>query len=318
MKAIVREKYGDASVLALKEIPKPKINPNQLMVKVKAASLNKADWHLMSGKPLLLRLSTGLFKPKNIGLGGDLAGIVEQVGKEVRRFKVGDEVYGELPSGHFASLAEYAISLDTALAKKPSNLSFEESAALPLAALTALQGLRNTAQLMKGDELLINGASGGVGSYAIQIAKILGAKVTAVCSSLKVEQAKQLGADVVIDYNKYDFTTLEKKYDVIFDVVGNHKIRKISSILKRGGKYACAAAVMGVLLKGWWYKLINQQKMSIFLAKQNTADLQTITKWAEEGKLKAVIEETFSLKDAPEAMLKMSKGGLKGKLIITI
>tara|TARA_B100001109_G_scaffold255232_1_gene257286 strand:- start:175 stop:1131 length:957 start_codon:yes stop_codon:yes gene_type:complete len=318
MKAIVREKYGEAAVLELKEIPKPQVAQNEVLIKVLAASLNKADWHLMTGTPFPLRFSTGIFKPKNIGIGADFAGMVEQVGSDVKQFKVGDEVYGELPSSSFGSLAEYVCTIESVLAKKPNGISFEESAAIPLTALTALQGLRNTAQLKEGMKLLINGASGGVGSYAIQIAKNLGAHVTAVCSTAKLEQAKRLRADEVIDYTIQDFTTVEKKYDAIFDMIGNHRLRAISKVLKKGGKYACGAAALEVLFKGWWYKLGKQQSMKIFLAKPNRADLQTLTKWLEEGSLKAVIEKTYTLDDAPEAMQKLSNGGLKGKLVIVM
>ncbi|NVK75121.1 MAG: NAD(P)-dependent alcohol dehydrogenase [Oceanospirillaceae bacterium] len=317
MKAIVRESYGNAQVLELKEVPVPKVGPKEVLVKVLAASVNKADVYMMQGKPFPLRFSIGLFKPKTIGLGADVAGIVESIGTDVSQFKVGDEVFGDLSAGVFGSFAEYAVASEESLALKPTGSSFEEAAALPMAAVTALQGLRDADFVKSGDRVLINGASGGVGSYAIQIAKIHGAEVTAVCSSRNVEQALRLGADFVIDYTKEDFTKGEKEYSVIFDMVANHKVANLSKVLTKGGSYACGAFSTDLLLNSWKFKKRNQRS-KLFMAKPTRSDLQLIAKWVEEGKLKAVIQKAYSLDDTPEAMERIQKGGMSGKLVVEV
>ncbi len=318
MKAIQRAVYGDSSSLELVESPKPEIGAKEVLVKVLASSLNKADWHMMTGNPFPVRFTAGFPKPKFKVLGADVAGIVEQIGTEVSQFKIGDEVYGDLSGDGFGAWAEYLKAPESALANKPSEISFEEAAALPLAAVTALQGLRDKAQIKPGDELLINGASGGVGSYAIQIAKILGARVTAVCSASKTEQALALGADEVIDYGQSDFTQSGKKWSVIFDTVANHPLAAISAVLEPKGRYVSGAAALSIPLKAWWYKLTAGQEMKLFMAKPNRPDLQSLAQWAEEGSLKAVIEARYSLDDVPEAMRKLERGSLKGKLVISL
>lgn len=318
MKAIIRKEYGTPARLMLREIERPEPKPNEILVKVLAASVNKADWHLLSGKPFPIRLMAGLFKPKYQTLGADIAGIVERVGSGVTQFRPGDEVYGDLSGSGFGGFAEYVITDESRLAIKPSNLTYEETAALPMASITALQGLRDKGKIREGQEVLINGASGGVGSYAIQIAKAYGAKVTAVCSTAKVKNALNQGADHVIDYTNQDFTKGKKQYDLIFDVVGNHAVTVISQVLKRNGCYVSCAFSMSAILLGPWKTLTEKKKMVSLLASANQADLQTISKLAEEGKIRPVIERSFTLDDVPEALQIIGKGRSAGKLVITI
>ncbi|MEK6481771.1 NAD(P)-dependent alcohol dehydrogenase [Catalinimonas sp. 4WD22] len=318
MKAIIRKEYETPASLMLKEVKRPEPKPNEILVKVLAASVNKADWHLLRGKPFPVRLMAGFFKPKNLILGADIAGIVERVGSEVTQFRPGDEVYGELSGSGFGGFAEYVTTDEKRLAKKTSNLTYEETAALPIASITALQGLRDKGKIKAGQEVLINGASGGVGSYAIQIAKAYGAQVTAVCSTTKVENALNQGADHVIDYTVQDFTKHKKQYDLIFDVVGNHSVTAISRVLKRNGYYVSCAFSMGAILLGPWKTLTEKKKMISLLASANQADLQTISKLAEEGRLKPFIEKSFTLDDVPEALQIIGKGRSAGKLVITI
>ena len=221
MKAIVHRCYGSADVLKFEEIAKPIAADDEVLVKVRAASVNPLDWHYMSGTPYIMRMSSGLGAPENMRMGVDFAGIVEAVGKNVKRFKPGDEVFG----GRTGALAEYvAVREDRTLALKPSNLSFEQAAAIPVAAITALQGLRDKGRLQPGQKVLINGASGGVGTFAVQIAKSFGAEVTGVCSTRNVEMVRSIGADHVIDYTKQNFTEGAQRYDLILDNVGNHSL----------------------------------------------------------------------------------------------
>lgn len=318
MKAIVNKKYGSPDILELKEVTSPAPKPNEVLVKVFAASINKADEYMLRGEPFPVRIAGGLFKPKYQILGADIAGIVERVGLQVSQLKPGDEVYGDLSGAGFGGFAEYVAADEKLLAKKPSTLTFEETAALPMAAVTALQGLRDIGKLKAGQEVLINGASGGVGGFAIQIAKALGAKVTAVCSTRKMENAFAQGADQVIDYTVQEFTQVKKRYDLIFDVVGNHPVNALSRVLNSKGTYVSAAFSMTTFFLGLWKSMTEGKKMTNFLAKANQADLQFICKLAEEGKLKPVIEKTFALEDLPKAMHKIANGSSSGKLLITI
>ncbi len=318
MKAMITEKYGSPDLLELREINRPEPKANQVLVKVMAASVNKADWLILRGEPFPVRLMAGVFKPKYQTLGADVAGIVEQVGSEVTQFRPGDEVFGDLSGCGFGGFAEYVLAEEKYLAKKPLNLTFQETAALPMASVTALQGLRDKGKIKAGDQVLINGASGGVGSYAIQIAKSYGAIVTAVCSTQKTEQAKRLGADEVIDYRQDDFTQQEKQYDLIFDVVANHPINAVSRVLKKGGHYVAVAFSMGAMILGPWKSIMEGKTMTSLLASANQSDLQVICKLAEEGKLSAVIQETFTLDGVPEALWKIGKGGTAGKLVVSL
>jgi len=318
MKAIINEKYGSPDILELREVERPEPKPNQVLVKVLAASVNRADYYLLKGEPFPVRLAAGFFKPKNQILGADIAGVVERIGSKVDQLKVGDEVYGDLSSAGFGGFAEYVAVDENLLTKKPSNLSFEETAALPMAAVTALQGLRDVGKLKAGQEVLINGASGGVGGFAVQIAKALGAEVTAVCSTSKIENALNQGADHVIDYTQEDFTKGKKQYDLIFDVVGNHSVNTLSRKLKSKGRYVSSSFSLSTLFLGPWKSIAEGKKMTNFLAKVSKADLQFICKLAEERKLKPMIQQTFTLDDAPEALHKMGSGSSSGKLVIVM
>lgn len=300
------------------EVPKPEPKDNEVLIRILAASLNKADLFILSGSPFPVRLMAGLFRPSIQILGADVAGIIERVGSKVTQFQVGDAVFGDLSGSGFGGFAEYAVTDESKLAKKPSKLTFEESASLPMAAVTALQGLRNTGSLASGEYILINGASGGVGNYAIQIAKALGANVTAVCSTKNKDIAKKSGADQVVDYSLNDFTQTEEKYDLILDMVANKSIHEITKILRKNGRYIACAFSAEAMITGPWISLLERKKVKNFLAKTNQADLQFIAKLAEEGKLTPNIQQTFTLDDVPEAMEMLGKSGISGKLVITI
>lgn len=318
MKAMVYTRYGAPDVLHLREVERPEPNKDEVLIRVLAASVNKADWHILNGKPFPVRLMAGLLKPKFQTLGADVSGIVERVGKRVTQFKPGDEVFGELSGSGFGGFAEFVLTDEQRLAKKPSNLSHELSAALPMAALTALQGLRGKGGISAGQQVLINGASGGVGGFAIQIVKAFGAHVTAVCSGKKETLAREFGADVMIDYTQTDFTKGSTYYDLIFDVIGNHSIRSIDKVLKRGGRYVSCAFSMGAILLGPWKTITEGKKFTNLISSATNSDLQFISKLAEEGKLKPHIQRIFTLDDVPEAVGIMGKGGMSGKLVITI
>ncbi|MBV6641120.1 MAG: NAD(P)-dependent alcohol dehydrogenase [Cyclobacteriaceae bacterium] len=318
MKAIVNKKYGSPDILELREVARPEPKSNEILIRVLAASVNKADWHILNGKPYPVRLMSGLMKPKYQILGADVAGVVERVGAKVTQFRPGDEVYGDLSGSGFGGFAEFVVTSENFIAKKPSSFTYEQAAALPMAAVTALQGLRNKGGISQGDEVLINGASGGVGSFAVQIAKAFGAHVTAVCSTQKVDLALQQGADIVVDYKKDDFTRMGKSYDLIFDTVANHSIRSTERVLKKGGSYIACAFSPGAMFLGPWYSVIKGKVMTNMLASTNQADLQYISKLAEEGKLKPVIQDTFTLDDVPDALKMMAKGSLTGKLVISM
>lgn len=318
MKAIINKSYGSPEVLQLMEVERPEPNEDQVLIKVLAASVNKADWHVMRGKPIPVRLMTGMSKPKYKTLGADVSGIVERVGKNVQQFKPGDEVFGELSATGFGGFAEFVITDEKRIAKKPSNLSHELAAALPMASLTAVQGLRSKGKISEGQQVLINGASGGVGGFAIQIAKAFGAHVTAVCSANKEANAKKFGADEVIDYNQTNFTEGTSSYDLIFDVIGNHPVRSINKVLKKGGRYVSCTFSLRALVLGPWKSITEDKKFINLISSATQSDLQFICKLAEESKLMPHIQKIFTLDDVPEAVGMMGKGGMTGKLIITI
>src|SRR5215208_62511 len=232
MKAIVYTEYGSPDVLQFKEVERPTPSDNEVLVKIYAASANAADWHLMRAEPFLARLENGLFQPKITKLGADLAGRVEAVGRNVKQFQVDDEVFGYMPLNELGGFAEYVSAKEDALALKPARLTFEQAAAVPLAAFTALQGLRDKGQIQPGQKVLINGASGGVGTFAVQIARALGAEVTGVCSTRNVDLARSLGADHVIDYTREDFTRSDRRYDLLLDIAGSRSWRECRRVLE--------------------------------------------------------------------------------------
>jgi NADPH:quinone reductase-like Zn-dependent oxidoreductase len=326
MKAVVYTNYGSPDVLEIREIKKPAPNDDQVLVKVRAAAINPLDWHFMEGKPYIMRaMIGGMRKPKSPQLGVDLAGEVEAVGKNVTQFKPGDEVFG---TGHGAAFAEYVCANKTKLVLKPANVTFAEGAAVPIAALTALQGLRDYGKVQPGQKVLINGASGGVGTFAVQIAKTLGAEVTGVCSTRNVELVQSLGADHVIDYTKEDFTKGSERYDVILDNVGTQPLSGFRHVLKPngilvmiGGGGPTDGKWVGAMTRPIKTKLMSpfvSQKMSMMLAEIRQEDLATMADLMQSGKVKPVIDRTYPLGQIREAMTYLEEGHARGKVIITM
>lgn len=322
MKAIVYTKYGSPDVLQIKEVEKPLPKADEVLVKVHAASVNAADWHLLTADIFLVRLAMGLFKPKNTILGGDVAGRVEAVGRDVKQFQPGDEVFGDIFEHGNGSFAEYVTAPEYTLALKPTNLSFEEAAAVPLAAITALRGLRDQGQLQAGQKVLINGASGGVGTFAVQLAKYLGAEVTAVCSTRNLDKARTLGADYVIDYTKENFTQNGQHYDLIFAVNGYHPISAYERALTPQGIYVMAggaqAQMFQALLLGPWKSKRGGKKLGALTVKPNQADLALLKALLETGKVVPVIDKRYPLHEVPEALRYLGTGHAQGKIVITV
>jgi NADPH:quinone reductase-like Zn-dependent oxidoreductase len=288
MKAIVYTTYGSPDVLQLQEIAKPTPKDDQVLVKVLAASAAAGDWHLLSGKPFLMRLmGFGLLKPKNTILGADIAGRVEAVGRNVTQFQPGDEVFGDLSRCGFGAFAEYVAVPEHALAPKPTRLTFEQAAAVPVSAVTALQGLRDKGQIQPGQKVLINGASGGVGTFAVQIAKSFGAEVTGVCSTSKLDLVRSLGADHVIDYTQVDFTQNSQRYDLILAANGYHPLSDYKRALNAKGTYVMAggstAQMFEAMLLGPWISMVGSKKMGNLLMKPNKKDLVFMKELIEAG-----------------------------------
>jgi NADPH:quinone reductase-like Zn-dependent oxidoreductase len=320
MKAIVYTEYGTPDVLQLKEVEKPVPKDNEVLVEVKAVSVNAYDWHLLTADIFPMRLmGVGLFIPKNTILGADIAGRVEAVGRNVKQFQPGDEVFGEIGHGGFA---EYACAPESRLALKPANLSFEEAAAVPMAALTALQGLRDVGQIRPGQKVLINGASGGVGTFAVQIAKSFGAEVTAVCSPRNLDQSRSLGADHVIDYTKEDFTQNRRQYDLIFAANGYHPLAAYKRALTPKGMYVMAggkpAQMFQSMLLGSWLSEKDGRKMGGVSAHIDQKDLLTLKELLEAGKVVPVIDRRYPLSEAAEALRYLGAGHARGKVVITV
>ena len=320
MKAIVYTKYGSPDVLQLKEMEKPTPRDDEVLVKIHAASVNAYDWHFLTADIFLIRfMSGGILKPKDTRLGADIAGRVEAVGRNVKQFRPGDEVFGDIGHGGFA---EYACAPENRLALKPSNLSFEEAAAVPMAALTALQGLRDEGQVQPGQKVLINGASGGVGTFAVQIAKLFGAEVTAVCSPRNLDQARSIGADHVIDYTREDFTKNGQQYDLIFAANGYHSLSAYKRALAPKGIYLMAGGTMAqifeAMLLGSWMSEKGGKKTGGVAAKIDQKDLGSIKELIEAGKVKPVIDRRYPLSEAAEALRYLGAGHARGKVIITM
>ena len=323
MKAIVRERYGSPDVLKLRDIDRPVIDDDGVLVRVRAASINAYDWHMMRGRPSLVRLMTGLRKPKSSAMGVDLAGEVEAVGKNVTEFRPGEEVFGQ----RVGALAEYVRGTAMSfLVPKPTGLTFEQAAAVPMAASTALQGLRDKGQIKPSQRVLINGASGGVGTFAVQIAKAFGAHVTAVCSTRNVDQARSLGADEVIDYTREDFTRGGRKYDVILDVASSGSLSSRRRVLEPNGTLVGVgaanndgtASIVAGLLETAVLSRFGNQKMPFFLAKNSKEDLLVLKELIEAGKVKPVIDRTYPLNQTAEAIRYLETGHARAKVVITV
>jgi NADPH:quinone reductase-like Zn-dependent oxidoreductase len=322
MSAIVQPGYGSADVLRYEEVERPAVGDDDVLVRVHAAAVCKGDVHLVTGKPYLMRLAFGLRRPRHRIAGQNLAGRVEAVGKNVTAFKPGDEVFGQV----FGAFAEYVCAPADAIALKPTNLSFVEAAAVPDSALTALQGLRDVGRLQAGQRVLINGASGGVGTFAVQIAKALGAEVTAVCSTRHVEKVRSIGAEHVIDYTREDFVRRGEQYDVMLDLVGNRSLSECRSVLKpRGAFVSCAGSPGGNWIGPivWMLKVaivgaFSSQKMASFIERPRREDLMVLKSLIEAGKVTPVIERQFALRDAAEAVRHVAEGHAQGKTVITV
>lgn len=322
MKAIISSKYGSPDVLELKEVEKPVPTENQVLVKIRAASINFGNLVLLKGEPYLARFAFGLRRPKYPIPGGDIAGIVEAVGKNVTQFHIGDEVFGDLSACGWGSFAEYATAPEQALALKPANITFEEAAAAPMAGVTALQGLRDKGKIQSGQKVLINGASGGVGTFAVQIAKSSGAEVTGVCSTRNMDILQSLGADHVIDYTKEDFTQNADKYDLILGVNGSRPILAYKRVLKPNGIFVhvggAESQMYQTLMLGPFISMTGNKQMSNLLQKSNQEDLNILRELLADGKVKSVIDRRYKLNEVAEAFRYFEEGHAQGKVVITI
>jgi NADPH:quinone reductase-like Zn-dependent oxidoreductase len=323
MKAIVYRCYGSPDVLKLENIAKPSAADKRMLVKVHAASVNPLDWHYMRGEPYLMRLGVGIGAPDDIHMGVDFSGTVDSVGKDVTRFKPGDEVFG----GRDGAFGEYvSVAEKGSVAIKPSNITFEQAAAVPIAAVTALQALRDKGKIQPGQTVLINGASGGVGTFAVQIAKSYGAKVTGVCSTRNLAMVRSLGADRVIDYTQEDFTMGSQRYDLIIDIVGTHSLSDYRRALNPHG----SLVIVGSLDKGrwlggltgtinvWLHSPFVSQRLTFLFAELNPDDLDVLRNLMREGKITPVIDRQYTLSEVPEAIRYLEQGHARGKVVVTV
>jgi NADPH:quinone reductase-like Zn-dependent oxidoreductase len=323
MKAIVYRCYGSPDVLKLEEIAQPSPADKRMLVKVHAASVNTLDWHYMRGEPYMLRTWVGIGVPDSIHMGVDFAGTVVSVGKDVTRFKPGDEVFG----GRSGAFGEYVSVAETgSVAMKPANVTFEQAAAVPIAAVTALKALRDKGKVQPGQTVLINGASGGVGTFAVQIAKAYGAKVTGVCSTRNLAMVRSLGADRVIDYTQEDFTKASQRYDLIIDIVGTHSLSDYRRVLNPHGSLIIAGSLdkgrwLGALtgiIDVWLYSPFVSQKLIFLFAGLNPKDLDVLRDLMQAGKITPVIDRTYALSEVPEAIRYLEQGHARGKVIIKV
>lgn len=322
MKAVIYTSYGGPDVLRIADVEKPVPNDDELLIKVHAASVNPLDWRFMKGEPALLRVFIGLRKPRRGRPGIDVAGEVEEVGKNVTQFKPGDAVFGSCRG----AFAEYVCTVASRVAMKPDNATFEQAASVNVAGLTAMQGLRDKGKIQKGSKVLINGAAGGVGTFAVQIAKTFGAHVTGVCSTRNIEMVRSIGADEVIDYTQNDFATGNQRYDFIFDCVVNHTFSACRRVLTPNGRFVGIgaphdASLLGLLarmIKDVVLSVFRSQKIVMFIAKASQDDLTLIGQLIATGKLKPVIDRSYSLSDTAEAVRHVQEGHARGKVIIDL
>ena len=319
MQAIVQDTYGSTEVLQSRDIDKPEIGDNEVLVRVHAASVHVGDWILMTGSPFVMRFATGMRKPKNPVPGTDVAGTVEAVGKDVKSLRSGDEVFG-WAAGAFA---EYAHADENQFVKKPADLTFEQASAIGVSASTALQLLRDDGKVQPGQKVLINGASGGVGTFAVQIAKAFGAEVTGVSSAKNVEMVRSIGADHVIDYTREDFTTGTERYDLILDNVGNHSMARTRRALNPGGMLISnggghADGKLGRTIRAMFASMVVRQQASPTVKSQNHDDLAALKDLVEAGKVTPVIDRTYPLIQTPEAIGLVAAGHVRGTVVITV
>jgi len=316
MKAIVYTKFGPPDVLQLKEVEKPIPKDNEILIKVHAASANAFDWRHLRADPFFIRfMGAGLLKPKHKILGADIAGQVEAVGSNVKQFRPGDEVFGE---GRYGGFAEYVCVDENRCVLKPASLTFEEAAAVPMAGLTALQGLRDKGQIRAGQKVLINGASGGVGTFAVQIAKSFEAEVTGVCSTTKMDLVRSIGADHVIDYTQEDVTKNKQPYDLIFDIAAYRSISKYKRILSANGIYVLAGGSMPRIFQLMLISMTGVKNMGLVSAKINKKDLLFIIELINAGKVKSIIDKRYPLSETAEALRYLEEGHARGKVVITV
>jgi NADPH:quinone reductase-like Zn-dependent oxidoreductase len=322
MKAIVNTQYGSPEVLHLTEVPRPVPLENQVLIQIKAASVNAADWHLLKADPPLVRLMFGLFSPRFSILGADVAGVVKAVGAQVTKFRPGDEVFGDLSNSGWGGFAEYVVANENAIVLKPKNISFLEAAASGMAAVTALLALRTYDQSLKGKKVLVNGASGGVGTFALQLAKALGAKVTAVCSTKNLKLARSLGADYMIDYTTQDFTKSGQQYDLIIGANGYHSIFEYRRCLTPTGRYVMTGGagkqMAEAIFLGPLLSLFSGKKLGNLMATPSLACLTEISSLLAKGKIKPVIDKRFALKDVAKAISYVETGHARGKVVIEV
>jgi NADPH:quinone reductase-like Zn-dependent oxidoreductase len=323
MQAVVQDSYGSADVLHVAQVARPEVADNEVLLRVRAAGLDRGTWHLMTGKPYLVRLAIGMRRPRNPVPGLDVAGTVVAVGSSVTRFGVGDEVFG-FGKGSFA---EYAVAREDKLARKPVNLSFEQAAVVPVSAGTALQALCDHGRIQPGQTVLVVGASGGVGSYAVQLAKALGAsEVTGVSSTAKLDLVRSLGADHVIDYTRHDFADGSRRYDLVLDIGGNPTVSRLrraltpkgTAVVVGGEEGGSFSGSMNRPLRAIALSMFVRQRLTNFVAKQRATDLERLTGLIEAGSVTPSIERTYSLAEVPEAMRRLEDGMVRGKLAITI
>jgi len=320
LKALVYTKYGGPEVLQLREVEKPYVKDNEVLIKVHAVSINDWDYGLLNGLPIITRLASGLLKPKKKILGSDIAGRIEAVGKNVKQFQTGDEVFGDL-SGKWGGFAEYVCARENALALKPASMSFEEAAAIPQAAMLAVQGLVDKGHIQSGQKLLINGAGGGVGTFGVQIAKLYGVEVTGVDSAGKLDMMRAIGFDHVIDYKKEDFTKNGRCYDLILDAKTNRSVFDYTRALCRNGIYVTVGGDMGRLLQvlflNPWISMISKKYIRIVVLKPNK-DLSYMKQLFGSGKMKPVIDGPYKLEEFSKAFSLFGKGDHKGKVVISM
>ena len=323
MKAILHRRYGPPALLEIEEIGRPELTDGGVLVRVHATSVNPADWHMITGEPLIARFGAGLRRPKSAACGVDYAGIVEAVGKNVTGFEPGDEVFG----ARTGAFAEYVNArADRAILPKPVNVTFEEAASVPVAALTALQGLRTKGQLEPGQQVLINGASGGVGTFAVQIAKALGAEVTAVCSTRNVDIARNLGADRVIDYTRDDFTKSDRCFDLVLDIAGNRSWRELKRILADRGRLVIVGGPkrnrwigpLGTVLRTVVASIPGSRKAIFFITRIDRDDLAFVGQLLEDGKVTPVVDRRYQLDEIGDALAYLGQGHAQGKVVVTV
>jgi NADPH:quinone reductase-like Zn-dependent oxidoreductase len=320
MKAIVYTKYGPPETLQLEEVAKPTPKDDEVLIKVRAVSVNRSDWEGLKGKPLYARIG-GLLKPRHQRLGSDIAGRVEMAGSNIWRFQPGDEVFGDILP-RLGGFAEYVCARESALALKPPSMTFEEVAAIPQAAVIALQGIRDRGQVQPGEKVLINGAGGGAGTFAVQLAKMYGAEVTGVDNYGKLDFMRSLGADHVIDYTREDFTKNGKQYDLILDIVAHRSVFAYKRALRPNGSYFLAggsvATILQILFLGPWIRRTTGKKIRVLAVRPNIEDLDFMKELIEAGKVTPVIDRTYPLSEVPEAMGYVGEGHAQGKVVISV